>query len=105
MRVWVLVVTLIGWLGAAGPAWADGRRLVPLTPPAVPGTEGRGSFAGIPGLGGPLPPSPTRPGTHPVVGSVTRTGLFVNPLTGRTRYSGWAYNPLLGRFEKYHFRQ
>jgi hypothetical protein len=105
MRSIVIVATLAVLLGTAGAATAGGHRQVPLTPMKMPGTEGRGSFAGIPGLGGPLPPSYTRPGTNPVIGSVKRTGLFAHPVSGRTRYTGTAYNPTLGRFEKYHFRQ
>ncbi len=105
MRRFAIAASVVGLFGIAGTATAAGPRQVPLTPMTMPGTEGRGSFAGIPGLGGPLPPSYTRPGTHPVIGSVRRTGLLAHPLTGRTRYTGTAYNPTLGRFEKYHFRQ
>jgi hypothetical protein len=105
MRRFAGVVAVVGLFGIAGTGMAAGPRQVLLTPMTMPGTEGRGSFAGIPGLGGPLPPSYTRPGTHPVIGSVRRTGLFAHPVTGRARYSGTAYDPILGRFETYRFRQ
>ncbi|MBA4062369.1 MAG: hypothetical protein C0501_01435 [Isosphaera sp.] len=86
----VLVVT------AAGVATANGPKGAPNpTPGFVPGSAGRLSWAGVPGLGA---PAATRAGFNPVVGSVSRTGLF-----GK-RYTGAAYDPALGRFGTYRFR-
>ncbi|MFO0824517.1 MAG: hypothetical protein U0792_15605 [Gemmataceae bacterium] len=73
--------------------WLRGSHTTP--PTVLNGTAGRGSWAGVPGIGAPLPASRTKSGTHPVVGSVSRTGHFVHPITGRTRYSGTAYDPTL----------
>jgi hypothetical protein len=106
LRIGLLALAV--WVGLAEDAnagWKHWGSAPNPTPGYVPGAAGRKSWAGIPGLGDPIPPSRTRPGTSPVIGSVSRTGHFVHPVSGRTRYTGLAYDPVLGRFEKYHFRQ
>ncbi len=104
----VIIVAVLAVLGSFPPSveakWGRGSTPNP-NQGVVPGAEGRKSWAGVAGLGGPVPRSYTKPGHNPVVGSVKRSGLFVNPFSGRTRYTGKAYNPTTGRFGKYHFRQ
>ncbi len=70
---------------------------------SLPGTEGRRSFAGVPGLGAPLSSDSSRFGMQPVVGSQSRTSHFSHPVSGRARYSGVGYDPIEGKFVKYRF--
>lgn len=106
MRRIFIAAALVFVLSGSERAEAKWLRGSHTTPPTVlNGTAGRGSWAGVPGIGAPLPATRTKPGTQPIVGSVARTGHFVNPITGRTRYSGTAYDSTLGRTSKYHFRQ
>lgn len=105
MRPTILAVALLAWLGTAGPAeakwpWGASR----TTPGTVPGTAGMRSWAGLPGMGGPIGPTHTKPGMSPVIGSAYRTSHFAHPGTGRARYTGTAYDPITGRFSKYRFR-
>lgn len=92
-----------GTTDRAGAGWPHHGGAPNPTPGYVPGTMGRQSFAGVPGLGGPIPTSTSRPNLNPVVGGVARSGLFVHPVTGRTRYTGVGYDSTLGRFGTYHF--
>lgn len=106
LRVYVLAaVVLAGLAGEAAAGWRHRGSAPNPTPGIVPGAAGRKSWAGVPGLGDPIPPSRVKPGHSPVIGSVSRTGHFVHPVSGRTRYSGLAYDPVLGRFGTYSFRQ
>jgi len=100
----VFIVALLAITGGAGQAEAGWLRSHPPEPTVINGTSGRGSWAGVSGIGAPLPPSRTKAGTNPVVGSTHRTGLFVHPISGRTRYSTTTYDPTLGRFGKSTFR-
>lgn len=97
-----VAVVLVGVVGRADANWPRHPAPNP-TPGFVPGSAGRLSFAGVPGLGAPVA---TRPVTNsPVVGSERRTGHFVHPFSGRTRYSGTEYNPTTGRFGTYNVRR
>lgn len=88
-------------------AQADASWLRGSKPPAgtVPGAAGMRSWAGVAGIGGAVPPSHTKPGTSPVIGSAVRTGHLTNPFTGRTRYTESVFDPTTGRFSKEHFRR
>lgn len=99
-----LAAALLAVLGIAGSADAGWLRSHPPEPTVLNGTAGRSSFAGVPGIGRPLPPNPS-PAHNPVVGSVSRTGLFAHPTTGRTKYTGTFYDPVLGKFTRSSFRQ
>ena len=99
-----LAAALLAILGIGGSADAGWPHRLPPEPTAYNGTVGRSSFAGVPGIGRPLPPPPS-PAHNPVVGSVSRTGLFAHPTTGRTRYTGTFYDPVLGKFTRSSFRQ
>ncbi|MCE9564125.1 MAG: hypothetical protein K8U57_18940 [Planctomycetes bacterium] len=100
----IFIVALLVIVGGTSQAEAGFLRSHPPAPTVVNGTSGRGSWAGVPGIGAPLPPSHTKAGSSPVVGSTHRTGLFVHPISGRTRYSTTTYDPTLGRFGKSSFR-
>jgi hypothetical protein len=102
MRTFSIAVLVLAFGTTAEAGWFH-KKDTPT--PQLGGTAGRGSFAGIPGLGPPLPPSPVPRGMNPVVGSVQRTGIFAHPFTGRTRYTGTAYNPSLGQFGSYRFKK
>lgn len=97
-----LAIVLIAASGAEA-KWLRGKSNP--TPGVLPGTAGMRSWAGVTGLGGPETPTRWKAGTQPVIGSVTRTGHFVHPISGRTKYSGTAYDPIQGRFSQYSFRQ
>jgi hypothetical protein len=104
MRIMILAVAVV-WLGWNDTAAASDRRIGdPLARP----TPAYSSWAGMPGLGRPLPPTTTRSTQallQPVVGSVERTSRFRHPFTGRAKYSATAYDPTLGRFQTYRFRR
>ncbi|VTU00744.1 unnamed protein product [Gemmataceae bacterium] len=99
-----IAVALLALAGSTDRAAAGWFRTHPPEPTVLNGTAGRSSWAGVPGIGRPLPPDP-KPGHNPVVGSVTRTGHFAHPGTGRTRYTGTFYNPTLGTFSRSSFRK
>lgn len=101
-RVFIVAVLMVAASSTAEAGWFHKKE---AAPPVLAGTAGRGAFAGIPGLGAPLPPNPAPPGTNPVVGSVSRTGIFAHPITGRTRYTGSTYNPTLGQFGTYRIKK
>ncbi len=96
-----LLVVLVGQADRAEAKWPHGSHHV--APTVLNGTAGRGSWAGVPGMGAPLPQN--KAAHNPVIGSVSRTGLFAHPGTGRTRYTGTVYDSTTGRFGKSSFRQ
>ena len=49
-------------------------------------------------VSGPGSPPATRGNFSPAVGGASRTGLFVNPLTGRAKYTKTVYDPTLRWF-------
>lgn len=100
----LVAVTFLALAGSADRAdagWFKGHHPEPTV---INGTAGRSSWAGVPGIGRPLPPDP-KPAHNPVVGSVSRTGHFSHPVTGRTRYTGTVYDPTLGTFSRSSFRK
>jgi hypothetical protein len=98
LGVFVLLITVT----EADANWLRGNKPAVGT---VPGAAGMRSWAGVPGVGGAVPPSHTKPGTSPVIGSAVRTGHFTNPITGRTRFTESVFDPTTGRFSKEHFRR
>src|SRR5436189_5731660 len=90
-------VFLVGAVGNVDAKWRPHAAAVPVVR--------AGAFTGLPWLGAPIPPTPSRATPSPVVGSVERTGHFVHPHTGRTRYAGTTYDPALGRFGTFRFRK
>jgi len=97
-----LLLVLVGDASRADARWPDHPSHA--APTVLNGTAGRGSWAGVPGIG-PALPSRGKPALNPVVGSTYRSGHFVHPTTGRTRYTETVYDPTLGRFSRASFRR
>jgi hypothetical protein len=89
------VVVLVAAAGRADARW-------PVFPPTYDAQNGRPAPAGR----NPITLAPTAPPMfQPVVGSVSRTHHFSNPLTGRAKSAGTALDPSTGRLFRYKFKQ
>ena len=89
------LVVLAGAAGRAEAGW-------PVFPSNYDAQSGRYAPTGR----NPITLAPvTYPKFQPVVGSVTRTHHFSNPLTGRAKYAGDALDPSSGRLFRYKFKQ
>ena len=102
MIIAALVMTALGEANQARAGWPHGSHQT--APTVLNGTAGRGSWAGVAGIG-PALPSAGKATHNPIVGSTSRTGIFAHPTTGRTRYTSTMYDPTLGRFSRSSFRR
>jgi len=98
----VLVVAALGETDQAQAGWPRGSHQT--APTVLNGTAGRGSWAGVAGIG-PALPAAGKATHNPIIGSESRTGIFAHPTTGRTRYTGSMYDPTLGRFYRSSYRR